>query len=485
MSTKTVPYNQDAEAAALGCILIDNEAMPNLTRTLQPEHFYELKHRWIYEACIALRERDDPIDLLTLTTELDKRGHLQQVGGAVYISQLMNAVPSALRATNYAKIVIETWRRRQVLDIASDVSRLVYDETEDVDGTLAYIAQRAEDLRALKSREYLSLQQLAETLQPIQWLWHNWIPRGMITLLGAVPGAGKSLVALDIAKRVIHGESFPDGAINPSEGKNVIFVDAEMIPQLISERAKLWKIDTGKLFLMQPNPNDMIDFSKEEYKTRLRNMVNLLKPDLVVIDSLSSVSSKGENNIEDIRTVLAFLSELATNYQVGLILIHHLRKKGNNHPTTFGNVISIDDFRGSSHIIAMSRSVIGLSVVQTDAEPDRNGPRKMEIVKTNLAAYPDPVGCELVPMHPKGVYLKWDNEAPRPYKEPTLVDLCAEWLVNILRDLDNPIEPKEIIDMGEDEGFSRATIYRAKRKLGDKISTLGHRPNTQWEYSTD
>jgi len=379
------------------------------------------------------------------------------------------------------RIASPTYKRRQAIEIASDVAKMAFNETTDIADTAAFIQARLDDLmHAPAQQTFQSFADLAETLPPITWLWPSWIPRGMISLLGAVPGAGKSLIALDLSRRVIHGEPFPDGSTNPyPDGRNVIYVDAELVPQLINERAKAWKVDTSKLFLMMPNPNDMIDFARQEYRERLRNMVDHLQPGLVVIDSLSSVSSKGENNIEDIRAILSFFNEIANNYQVGLLLVHHLRKRGADAPME----LSPDDLRGSSHIIAMARSIMGLSVIQTTAEMDRNGPRKLEILKTNLGRYPDAIGCELLPLHPEGVYLKWDDEAPEPYKEPTLADQAATWLVEMLRDAGEPLPPKEIIELGEDEGFSRATIYRAKSMLNGQIVAVGTRPNTEWQYS--
>lgn len=79
---------------------------------------------------------------------------------------------------------------------------------------------------------FQSLHDLADRLQPIKWLWLNWIPRGMISMLGAVPGAGKSYLALDIARRIILSDSFPDGTPISISGAKVIYVDAEAIPQL-------------------------------------------------------------------------------------------------------------------------------------------------------------------------------------------------------------------------------------------------------------
>ena len=104
---------------------------------------------------------------------------------------------------------------------------------------------------------YPSLHEISEHFAEVDWLWPCWIPRGMVTLLGAAPGAGKSLVALDLARRVIHGEPFPDGAPpadialsadgatsakggpHPRPGANVLIVDAEGAPALLSQRAQV------------------------------------------------------------------------------------------------------------------------------------------------------------------------------------------------------------------------------------------------------
>ena len=71
----------------------------------------------------------------------------------------------------------------------------------------------------------------------------------MLTLFGAAPGAGKSLVALDLARRIIAGEPFPDGAPVPNPGSNVLIVDAEGAPALLNQRAEAWRMDRRRLFL--------------------------------------------------------------------------------------------------------------------------------------------------------------------------------------------------------------------------------------------
>lgn len=484
---KTVPSNIEAEEAVLGSILIDPECVPQLDQHITPEDFYLQKHRWIFAAARDLVRSGDPLDFLSLTTTLEQRGQLAACGGAVYISQLINAVPSAVQALYYARLVVEARKRRDMLDMVSEVARVAYNEQMTLSEASAYVQERMNSILAqtTSNQTYQSFAALADRLPPVQWLWPDWIPRGMLSLLGAVPGAGKSLVGLDLARRVICGDTFPDGARNPHGQQTVIYVDAEMVPQLLRDRATAWKVPLERLYLMLPNPNDMIDFGRQEYKDKLRNMVASIQPALVIIDSLSSVTSKGENSVEDIRGIMGFLNEIANNFQTSILTIHHLRKKGGGMQQSLPGFsdLSIDDFRGSSHIIAMSRSVLGLSVVQTTSEPNRNGPRKLEVIKTNLAAYPDPIGCELVQMHPTGVYLRYTNDAPKEYREPSKVDQCAEWLAILLRD-GEPLRPKEVVDLAHEEGFSQATVYRARKTLLNIVDTDGHQsPTNKWAWN--
>lgn len=207
-------------------------------------------------------------------------------------------------------------------------------------------------------------------------------------------------------------------------------------------------------------------------------MVVTLNLALVAIDSLSSISSKGENNIEDVRNVLAFLSGLAYDSSTAILLIHHLRKRSG---LAVMDLLSADDFRGSSHIIAMARSVLGLSIIQTGEEQDRNGPRRLEVLKTNLGSYPKPIGIEFLPLQNGGVLLQY-GDAPEKYQPPTEEDRCTEWLIETLRE-SGAMKPKDVVELGEQAGYARRTIYRAREALSDRIiNTEGRKsPENLWK----
>lgn len=329
---------------------------------------------------------------------------------------------------------------------------------------------------------YPSLEAIEGDLTPIEWLWKGWIPLGMVTLMGAAPGVGKSYLCLDLARRVIHAERWPDGQEGAPRA-NVLYVDAENVPQIMNARAKSWRMNRSKLFLMTPDLDDILDFSQEKYRDRLTQMVAQIEPGLVIVDSLSSISSKGENNVEDVRQLLSFLNMIAREYVTAMVIIHHLRKHTGVQMQLFD--MSLEDFRGSSHIAAMARSVIGVNIVQTQANTDRNGPRKVEVIKTNLGPYPDGLGFQFTPGAEGGVVLRWDMKAPAAYKEPTMRDDCREWLEDFLKEIGKPVSPKDAIKAASEEGFGRSLVFQARKELRSHIkNTEGRKaPGNCWQWS--
>ena len=307
----------------------------------------------------------------------------------------------------------------------SDWERELWKATEGRPNRYALMDRLEHALPTHRSRQrYPSLQTISRDLEPVDWLWPSWIPRGMLTLLGASPGAGKSLVALDLARRLIHGDPWPDGTSVATPGGNVVFVDAEALPQVQSARAKAWNMDGDRLFpLMPDDTSTLIDFGSPADQDNLTEMVHHLDPELVIVDSLSSVTLQGENNVEDVRELLGFLSSVARDFDVALLLIHHLRKRHKGRAPV-SRLISADDFRGSSHIIARARSVIALSLLQRGPEPDRNGPRRLEIVKTNLCRYPEPLGLRFIAGdHDLAPFLRYSpSPPPRRRSIPTWRD---------------------------------------------------------------
>ena len=385
--------------------------------------------------------------------------------------------------------------------------------------------------KTVEHTPYLSLHQIADRFPPVDWLWPSWIPRGMLTLLGGGPGVGKSLVALDLARRIIHDDPFPDGAPcpepveGPSPGGNVLIVDAENTPALLNQRAQAWDIDRRRLFLMlAPYPSRSIDLAEPAQQLHLIKMVDKTRPALVVIDSLAGAAASGETSLHGARALLSYLSSIAREANLALLVIHHLRKRARSRRSNLHQVIA-DDLRGSSHISAAARSVLALSPCPEPVEgPGRPAPfpippapvlpkgskgltaaaastpspspppaerRRLEVIKTNLCRRPTPLGLlfqgENVPV-PALSYSPFDETWLEPPSQPTQTDLCARWLLDFLAQAGTPVRPADLLRAAAEQGFSQPTLYRARRALADSIVELGsslHDPNKRWALTEE
>jgi hypothetical protein len=253
----------------------------------------------------------------------------------------------------------------------------------------------------------------------------------------------------------------------------------------LNQRAEYYGLDRSKLFVMLPEAGEMIDLGKARYQDSLAEMTALLNPELIIIDSLSSVHSGGQNNVEDVRSFMGYLIRLTSWAKCGLVLIHHIRKPSNGQQRMMNFDLGMEDLSGSGYITQQARVVLGLRVVQTGPEFDPNGPREFKVLKTNLGPYNDPLGFEFAPLHPAGVMLKWGASAPKTYHEPTQRDECKEWLEDFLRAHTDGVKVKEIIEAAKEEGIKQSMVYQARKELGARIiNTEGYKsPANRWKWS--
>jgi hypothetical protein len=329
--------------------------------------------------------------------------------------------------------------------------------------------------------EIQSLAEIAKDLQPIEYEGQGWWPRGLLTVLGASPGVGKSFVALDLAYRMINVGRWPDETACERAHWPVVYVDAESVPQIVNERADHYGLDKSQLFLMSAEPGDAIDLGRMEWQDRLIETIAMARPAMVIIDSLSAIHTKGQNNVEDVRALLGFLTQLTSYYQTATILVHHIRKPGGGVQMQMFD-LDLADLSGSGYITQVARVVWGLHVVQTESEPDPNGPREMRMLKNNIGPCAEPLAFEFMPLHPAGVGLKWSQGAPQRYHQPT----CEDWLLGFMQATGEPMKPSEVVEIAEAQGFSRRSVYRARRLLSTQIRDTEENirnPNNCWEWA--
>jgi len=305
-------------------------------------------------------------------------------------------------------------------------------------------------------------------------------------MLAARPGTGKSLVALDLCRRLIAGEAWPDQSTQTRPGASCIYVDAENVPAILNKRAadwEKWGMDRRRIYPLIPKQDhDIVNLGDEEYQDLLWNMAYRIKPALIIVDSLRDILPNGESAVEDVRAVMAYLSNLAVQNSAAVLIIHHLRKGPQSGQLALMDSIDLDQVSGSGYISGRSRVVMGLTKVQTGPKPNKNGPRKIEVVKTNLGEYPEDMGITFEQTPPAGLRLTWTTKAPERYQEPTERDGASEWLLAYLADAGEPVNPKDIVSAATEAGFSRATVYRAREELKDEIvNSKGRRhPQNEW-----
>jgi len=132
-SRRIPPQNLEAEQAVLGSMLIERPAVEKAAEILKPEDFYRDAHRFIFEAMLSLAQRDEPVDLQTLSAELRNRNHFDNVGGFLYLSNLMEAPPTAANVEYYAREVEQKAILRRLMDVGSQIQALAHTEFDVID----------------------------------------------------------------------------------------------------------------------------------------------------------------------------------------------------------------------------------------------------------------------------------------------------------------------------------------------------------------
>lgn len=340
------------------------------------------------------------------------------------------------------------------------------------------------DLTPGQRPEYRSLAAIGPELPEIEWLWPGWIPKGFLTLLAAAPGVGKSYLTLDIAQRLIGGQAAPDGGEFAPDalGRPIIYVDAEDFLPVLYQRVLAWGMDVGRFYPFQRPARSIIDLANPEYQDHLIDMTWDLRPSLIIVDSLSRVNRRGENSVEEVREVLDIMVSIPQEFNCGMVLVHHLRKKSSNSQA--GAPVTVHDIRGSGDLIAAGRSVLGMDALQTDANGDANGPRRLKVLKTNLCQYPEPLAVNFRSLPGNEDYVEIDYNRAALFEAPpakSKAEECADWLLEVLEE--GPKSYSDLKDYLLDElGHSESTLQRARKILADRVvdTEAKQSPTNQW-----
>src|SRR4030042_2399908 len=130
-SVKIPPHDEQAESSVLGAILIDKDAISEVIDFLRPEFFYRDANHYIFEAMLLLFEKHEPVDIVTVTSQLKKIGKYKEVGGSSYLSELTNIVPTSANIEVYGQIVTDHFVKRRLIEASAKISEVAFDEKEE------------------------------------------------------------------------------------------------------------------------------------------------------------------------------------------------------------------------------------------------------------------------------------------------------------------------------------------------------------------
>ena len=217
---KVPPHDLEAEQAVLGCMLTDRDAVISAIETLTEEDFYREDNKIIYRAILNLYNRAEPIDIITLKSELTSIGKFEAVGGLEYLAELPDKVPTTSNVERYIKIVEEKSTLRTLIKTANELITLGYDPTQDVEDIMDSAEKKIFNIMQKKNQTgYSSIKDiLVDSFTELEDLYNRkqhvtGVPTGFIDLdnktaglhnsdlilVAARPAMGKSAFALNIA----------------------------------------------------------------------------------------------------------------------------------------------------------------------------------------------------------------------------------------------------------------------------------------------
>lgn len=361
---KLPPHDIDAEEAVNGSLLIDGQAIYNISILLRPEDFYSEQNRWLYQTCLSLYERGEAIDQITVAQELERHGKLEKSGGAAYLSHLISVVPTSLDIEHFAQIVYRLSIMRQLISAADTISGIGYQAEPDVSASLNRAEDILFDLRHKRaSLDFTHISNVldkyfevppapgAEGYQPIPCAFSGLsgldeflggFQRSDLIIVAGRPSMGKTSLALNIVRNaaVVQGACVALFSLEMSKEALVI--------RLLSGEARV----NSRHIRMGHNTEEIerkimeaqgilsqapiyIDDSPQARIAEIRSKAKRLHYerggiDLIVLDYLQLMQGEDmrrENRVQEISHITRSLKALARELNVPVIVVSQLSRQ--------------------------------------------------------------------------------------------------------------------------------------------------------------
>jgi replicative DNA helicase len=361
---KIPPHNLEAEANVLGSILIDDEAINKIADILNPEDFYREAHKKVFESCLELYEKREPIDLLSVANSLEDRKELENIGSKSYLASLTNSVVTAGNVKYYAEIVQKKATLRRLLKASNEIISLAYDETNLVDDVLDNSERKLFQISQKFLREnFIPISSvLNDTFDRIDELHKNkgklrGVPTGFpdldnilagfqksnLVIIAARPSVGKTSLALDIARHAAVSGKETVGLFSLEMSKE------ELVDRILCSEAgvSLWKMRTGRLSDKAEHDDfpkighamgtlseakifidDSASLNIMQIRTKARRLKLEHNLSLLIIDYLQLMESKSnkENRVQEVAEITRGLKNIARELNIPIIALSQLSR---------------------------------------------------------------------------------------------------------------------------------------------------------------
>ncbi len=415
------PQNIEAEMSVLGSLMLDKNAVIKVADFLRPEDFYKEANRMIFEVMLELYEDREPIDVLSLSNRLEEKKKLEEVGGASYLTELVNSVPSASNVIHYAKVVQKKSLLRKLIEAASDVVELGYEEAEDVEKILdeaeqkifqvsqKYVKADFVPLKTYLESAFNRIDELHKGDRDIRGLatgFHDLdailagLQKSDLVILAARPSIGKTSLALDIARNVAVKNKIPVGLFSLEMSSD------QLVDRMLAAEARVdaWRIRTGRL----RSSDDEDDFAKigeamgilseapiyiddsarsnvMEMRTLARRLQAEHKLGLIIIDYLQLMEGRtSDNRVQEVSEISRSLKGLARELNIPVLALSQLSRAVENRSP---QIPKLSDLRESGSIEQDADVVLFLyredrekpetpnkNIIQVIVSKHRNGP---------------------------------------------------------------------------------------------------------------
>ncbi len=355
---KIPPQNIEAEQSVLGAILIDKDAITTVSEIIFPEDFYSDLHKIIYDAMLELYEERKPIDILTLTDVLKKKGALKKLQSS-YITQLVNSVPTAANVEEYAHIIKENSIRRALIHASSEIVELAYTHEdvkvplEKAEASIFSISQGQTRRGFIPIKEALTesfdrIDEIHKKGSGLRGITTGFVDldnilSGMqdsnLLILAARPGQGKTALAVNIAQHIGVNEKSSLGIFSLEMSKE------ELVDRLLVGQADVdaWKLKTGRLsesdFTKLSDAmgslaeakifiDDTPGISVSEMRSKARRLQLEHEIKLLIVDylQLADPGRRYDNRVQEVSIVSQALKNLARELKIPVLALSQLSR---------------------------------------------------------------------------------------------------------------------------------------------------------------